>query len=250
MAMQRLGSETILHILESEKVSKGALLNTLAALEGTGENTEGYKDMFRADYTNVVNSIDKTITSQLQAQVGHMVETGETSAVWAKYAKYGYYYKPNQTKNLYTQLYAREIGAIGATCAPGELSEITQNQPVTWKLVFTENAIGRLLFSVTGLSLGSAITKQCENDLVFSAAKAKLGLRLYKIDHGSLPATLDKLVPAYMAQLPGDPFTRAPLHYDAKKKILYSFGQVGRDLGGSAGPDWSKMENPTFNLSF
>jgi hypothetical protein len=67
-------------------------------------------------------------------------------------------------------------------------------------------------------------------------AAISLALRLYALDHnGRLPATLDELVPRYMAPVPNDPFTQAsPFIYrpSGDNPILYSVGVNGADDGG------------------
>jgi hypothetical protein len=63
-----------------------------------------------------------------------------------------------------------------------------------------------------------------------------LALRLYEIDHGQRPTSLEQLVPDYLDAIPADPFgdgTR-PIGYlpDAAPPILYSIGDDGVDDGG------------------
>ena len=63
-----------------------------------------------------------------------------------------------------------------------------------------------------------------------------LAIRLYELDHGRRPATLDELVPDYLPAIPTDPFTadNQPLRYcpDADPPVLYSIDRDGRDDGG------------------
>ena len=250
VATQRLGSETILQILQMSNPGKGALLNTLKKVEESSNTKEGYKDAFRFEYTYTLNSIDESVNAKLQEEIDAMAREGAITHAVAKYAKHGYYYKPNQTKDLYTELYARQLSFIGEQCVVGPDPELEHRRAVGWKLVFTENAVGKLLFSATGLSLGSVIAKQCQNDLALNVAKAELGLYVYKIDHGVVPASLDKIVPDYMPALPIDPYNKQPLHYNVKEKLLYSVGEKKQDVGGSVGDAWSTMENPSFRFSF
>lgn len=62
-----------------------------------------------------------------------------------------------------------------------------------------------------------------------------LALRAYKVEHGGYPATLDALVPAYLAKVPNDPFALSgPLRYrqQGSRYVLYSVGPDGKDDGG------------------
>jgi len=65
-----------------------------------------------------------------------------------------------------------------------------------------------------------------------------IALRLYRIEHGEYPETLDSLVPGYLDALPLDPFTeRAFIYMKARDDFrLYSCGRDGDDDGGV--PHW------------
>jgi hypothetical protein len=62
-----------------------------------------------------------------------------------------------------------------------------------------------------------------------------LALRAYHVQHGAYPATLNALVPQYLAHVPDDPFALSgPLHYKITSNtyVLYSVGPDGKDDGG------------------
>lgn len=71
-------------------------------------------------------------------------------------------------------------------------------------------------------------------------AATALAIRLYEVDHGRRPATLDELVPAYLPAVPVDPFTEdaSPLRYlpDGAPARLYSIGENGVDDGSPVQP--------------
>ena len=68
-------------------------------------------------------------------------------------------------------------------------------------------------------------------------AATALAIRLYELDHGRRPGTLDELVPEYLTDVPRDPFDGGdgPLRYapDAAPARLYSIGPDGVDDGGA-----------------
>jgi hypothetical protein len=56
----------------------------------------------------------------------------------------------------------------------------------------------------------------------------------YRLDHGSLPARLDDLIPNYLDEIPLDSFDAHPLRLVVKNAqwIIYSVGPDGVDNGG------------------
>ncbi len=64
-----------------------------------------------------------------------------------------------------------------------------------------------------------------------------LALHAYKLERGRCPGKLSELVPAYLASIPSDPFSRnGPLLYklDGNNYVLYSIGPDAQDDGGKA----------------
>lgn len=90
-----------------------------------------------------------------------------------------------------------------------------------------------MLASIATLSVGFYLnegkTKAAEGDL----ATLKAAARLYLLDTGGPPATLNDLVPSYLPELPTDPFTAAATYYkmtvDADAIYIYSVGPNGSD---------------------
>jgi len=67
-------------------------------------------------------------------------------------------------------------------------------------------------------------------------AATAVAIRLYELDHGGRPISLEELVPDYLSSVPADPFAAdgRSLGYrpDAPKPVLYSVGVDGKDDGG------------------
>jgi hypothetical protein len=67
--------------------------------------------------------------------------------------------------------------------------------------------------------------------------QVNVALRRFRADAGKYPETLDELVPAYLNELPPDPFTGQPLHYRLEDGawLLYSVGSDRDDDNGVEG---------------
>ena len=69
-----------------------------------------------------------------------------------------------------------------------------------------------------------------------SLLQTHLALNLHKLDEGTYPQTLDKLVPDYLSEMPQDIFSGKPLIYRLQGEgyLLYSVGPDGKDDNGVA----------------
>jgi hypothetical protein len=77
-----------------------------------------------------------------------------------------------------------------------------------------------------------------------------LALRLYRLEHGTYPDTLEALVPDYLPSLPPDPFAQEPFRYrrEGKGFVVYSVGEnpgsqcgMAEGLAGSWCTVWEKI---------
>jgi hypothetical protein len=101
--------------------------------------------------------------------------------------------------------------------------------------------INRLRYGVSLMSLpnlGAADTVvrvETERHL----ALATIVLKRFELRHGEFPASLEALVPDFIASVPIDPMSGRPLKYRLLENhhfLLYSVGEDGRDNGGNATP--------------
>ncbi len=92
-------------------------------------------------------------------------------------------------------------------------------------------------------SFGRAIELHFRTLAMRRMAAVALAIRLYELDHGRRPASLEDLVPDYIEVLPVDPFAADERTFgylpDIASPILYSVNSNGIDEGGEyvAGPD-------------
>jgi hypothetical protein len=65
-------------------------------------------------------------------------------------------------------------------------------------------------------------------------ASAALAVERFRLAKGTLPESLDEIVPQYLASVPVDPFNEKPVKYKKLPKgfIIYSVGENGIDDGG------------------
>ncbi len=247
IAVKDQGSNTILKILSDGNYKNESLSDAGRDLSDISDNLEGYKNALRFEYM-VANSVIDKIKESLEESIK------EDYPKYYRYSKFGYYFKINQTKNLFTDFYSVPISTIGSKCNVDSkfLGQVKSDieKYNNWKVVFYENAIGRMISSILLRSVNTVVNKQCQTDLLSDVAIIEIALKAYQNDNKKLPQKLDELVPKYLESIPEDPFDHKPIRYSAEKKILYSVGLNQKDLGGSVGDDWRLMENPTFKIAF
>jgi hypothetical protein len=83
-------------------------------------------------------------------------------------------------------------------------------------------------------------------------AAVALASDLYRRDHGELPESTEELVPAYLPELPIDPFDpeERPIRLTRYDRFPYSIGGNGIDDDGKMKFDWNRKVNKPDDISF
>ena len=92
-----------------------------------------------------------------------------------------------------------------------------------------------IVTSLLAPALSGCIRSGVRSQAVHRAAAVAVAATRYLIEKGSLPKSLDDLVPAYLSLAPADPFVAgAPLRFKKTEEalIIYSVGPDGEDDGG------------------
>lgn len=99
----------------------------------------------------------------------------------------------------------------------------------------TPNALGAVMCQQMSPNLSSVGKRKCALNVAVGATKLFLALRAYQLEKGSLPQSLDALVPAYIDSVPLDDFDGQPMRYSPDQKFVYSVGSDLIDGGGEPG---------------
>jgi hypothetical protein len=94
----------------------------------------------------------------------------------------------------------------------------------------------RYFFSLMSIpNYSKAGARAVETEVERQMTLAVIALKRYQLRHGSLPASLEALVPEFLATVPYDYMAAKPLSYRLKADgsyVLYSVGADGKDDGG------------------
>ena len=104
--------------------------------------------------------------------------------------------------------------------------------------------MGRWLYYSYAAGDRTVLERKCRTDCHIRGLLLIIPLRLYRQDHGKLPAALSELVPDYLPAIPVDPFDGKPFRYLPDKGVVYSVGSDTRDSGGSTELEELYNESP------
>lgn len=249
--MKGAGLETIQKIIFSSKLTSAELKQYAQELNKFYKNEDGLIMAFKGEYHAQSWAIDSIVRGNIEALKSIVGEEESQNLEIAKKIKDNYYFQPNKTKLLFAEYARANIKSVNQSCGEIKVTEVKPLTPTNpAKLYIEENVIGKILHDVIAASLTDVSMKKCQEDLLVGATQAMIAIKAFKNDTNNYPASLNELIPNYLASIPQDPFDGKSLKYSATKKILYSVGEDLQDSGGSTGDDWRKMADPTFILNF
>ncbi|MEZ5302167.1 MAG: hypothetical protein R3F11_16230 [Verrucomicrobiales bacterium] len=127
-------------------------------------------------------------------------------------------------------------------------ADLLQKPPVH-QMVLSGNFVGETILAIGLPVYDKILVRVIDGETRTQLTILKLALRRHELDRGSLPDSLDALVPDYLEAVPVDPYDGKPLRYSKEGRFVYSVGIDLVDGGGSPedklGPD---VPDPTIKL--
>ncbi len=202
----------------------------ITELEQFKENEEGLARVMKMEYIALSNTkammLDSIFTDSSSEEVFISPEADAAliSLINLKPTpQFNHLYKPNQTQQIFAEYYRNNVSNANKDCYQVELIEIellASHHPV--KLVFMENVIGKILHDIVAVSFDGVFERKCLEDLLIAGSQTLMAIKAFQADTGSLPASLDELVPEYLSEIPKDPFSGEAISYSAEEKKIYS----------------------------
>lgn len=158
-----------------------------------------------------------------------------------------FYFRPNKTVSYFAEEARNNLAVASASCAQAVYKPLSIQAPKSaFVFFFTPNAVGKLLFNIQSNNFVSPLKGlACKTEVQAGATELLLALKAYELTHnGTLPATLNALVPTYLHTLPTDPFSGKSFEYNPHARTISS---VGRNVAG-LGPQWQGLAHPTFHI--
>ncbi|MCX7765739.1 MAG: hypothetical protein N2246_03420 [Candidatus Sumerlaeia bacterium] len=213
-------------------------------------NEEGLIKSAKWEYMTLCKMIDNLITED--SAFSHMnASAGKTSSKNKQKKIPGYFFKPNKTKRIIGERYRTFINSISYPFAKMKITEDPSfyGSSPNFLFMLRENSIGKYFYNISVPKFKRMLLSKCNEDFRVSATATLMALKAYKIKTGTLPVTLDQLVPEYLSAVPVDPFDGKPLRYSPDKRIIYA---VGADLVDSGGNITGKQDDaePTVIIEF
>lgn len=184
------------------------LMDSLKSLE---RNSFSIQESFRMEY-----QIGRNLLKNLDASL-----FGEISGENVNSLYFHFLFKPNETLGYFYDLNRSMVFMAEGECGDASIvvpkyswNKEDRNGLEKVSLVVTENAVGKVLYSVVAVSLGSVHEKRCEDSFLVFQTQLSLAVNAHKAEHGSYPKSLDELAPKYMKTVPTE-FAGRPLEYDA-----------------------------------
>jgi hypothetical protein len=158
--------------------------------------------------------------------LGSLADVDSSSLIFRLVPRIQILYKGNKTRRIYADSLREAISHINADATELILYREQINSRRKDNLSRNpDNAIGRIFLAIVTPTWPALVHSHVNDESRVSAYQALLAILAYQRDYGAPPRTLDQLVPAYLASIPQDHFTRAPIRYDPDLKVIWSAGE-------------------------
>jgi len=250
-SLKSSGLETLSKIISQSNLKTPELKQLILELNQFYSKRDDLITTIKMEYTQTNNELKTEFDKMLKDLAA------EKGIDYQKLKEKSYYFEPNKTQLLFAEYARQNIENARKDCSQirtiqskKHIVPDTKNWIKAIRFAFQENSVGKLIYDLTTLDLSQLFINRCLDDFQVPAIQTLIAIKAYKNDTGNYPASLNDLVPNYLASLPKDPFDGKPLKYSALKKIIYSVGPDGQDSGGSSGDNLREMPDPTLQIEF
>jgi hypothetical protein len=251
-ATKEIGLNNFRILIKNSHLSSPELLSYEKELDKYKESRIALQNTLKAEYIMTMNSKKETESAFSGEKTQNSDELSKAFGKPIAYAsRSNFYYKPNESQIYFLENFRKMVDNAGKNYYNQlDMSE-PKHFPNGWTIIFTENAVGKTIFNVAGVSLNSVSTKKFQETFSVKGIELLLAIKAYKNDNGSLPDALERLVPNYISGVLLDPFDGKPIRYSAEKKIIYSVGKNLTDDGGNSDDvNWQSGNDLVFKIDF
>lgn len=237
-------NDEIAYLLGHYPTSADALHRALADYLLRGAMQASADSVLKSEFQLTRNSMDDMIAEASEEIEGFSEETSKAIVE-------GAFFKRNRTTNEY---YTYILGMLEQQDRPLNQREyqayelLIEDKPEVLKAMVNGNMMGDVMLRLMLPSMSRVDNVIARTDFESDCVYLMLALRLYQLEHGALPPTLDALVPDIIPAVPTDPYDGQPIRYDAERALLYSVGEDFIDNGGSKYISRFDHEAPDFDI--
>ncbi|MCC5850771.1 MAG: hypothetical protein JJU29_22000 [Verrucomicrobia bacterium] len=227
-----IANQSVLHQARNPETPTEHLWHFLSMLTENPISKRTWKNAIRMEY----QALDYLLTNFRQEAENWLMED-----MGAWYKTISFSYQPNNTRRIALMSYRNAIQTLETGNLEFQINsdrfasdlwkEISSRQkwdPRRYHNITGKKTIMALLPGLDGF-VNQAFRQQAENRATILVTALQLHLR----EQGELPQSLQDLVPAYLAEIPEDPYDGQPFRYDRDKAIVYAIGENLVDNGGS-----------------
>jgi hypothetical protein len=242
--IKHMGMEVIRQALVDSTLPPARLRHCASELSKYPIDADGLGDAFRNEYVVQMEVIDGLTSHKYSpaflSQIGG--SPSWPSPGWALLweAIRVVSFKPQATRRTFA-----ENARFGIQNVPKPFKDMAPEDPNIRDFslargALSGNLLGRVCCRLLLSGAWGALELKCRGNVELAATRILLAMKAYKLDKGTLPRTLDELVPQYLDAVPIDDYDGKPMRYNAAKKVVYSVGRDLKDGGGMTMEDYLK----------
>lgn len=232
IAITRIGLNEADTLVRNPDLSLEDLRTLFDELGRLGPYTEGLKRGFRKEYQMSSKVVDDIASGNMSGAEAIGMNLSMVPRV--------YVFQPLETKKQMAEYFREIVKQVGKCQAdfktPPLVEELDRQADNMIAFFVRPNVVGRMLLGMLLPALDRAHSRLCQLETAQAGIRLMAAVLLYERETGSLPSSLEELVPGMIPEVPRDPFDGRPFRYMPEKRILYSVGDDLTDDGGNANP--------------
>ncbi len=208
LSIKSIGLANIQKMLPVSQLSAEESKNFQLKILAYGDTKKSFQEAIRLEYWMQNNLKEQVIDSAFRDSKGAEAAPPADGIM----ARFPYYYKPNQTQKLFVDHFGKLVKEGAKNC---DEIVVRKDLELSRNIIFTENALGKIMADTMLTSLAGMTDKRCQEDFDLYATRFMFATQAYKVANGSYPKTSADLFPQYFEEVPAQ-FNGKQLKYDSQ----------------------------------
>lgn len=224
-----MGLFHVRNLAASDSITSHQLSQLSNVLDSLISPQEAFSNALKGEFQYVSSTIDKSIDGTLWSQA---TPSFFSNSIPNAQRIPAYWLHPNTTKKWIAdecRIWLKN-SALSYAVLTNQLHHACDDELELSPL--RPNEYGYVVMRTYKLTVGKGVKSKCKLEAQLVATRLVVACHRYRIKNGVFPRTLQELVPAYIAEVPIDPYDGKPFRYKHERKIVYS---IGEDLVDSDG---------------
>lgn len=214
-----IGLSALEEIARQQPISPELSRRLTSEIEESLASREDWRRMWANEYRNTLEMLTEALSPD-SVEMSMEADSGWKARLYRAFPN-DYLVQRNRTYARFAQGYRARRETTGSDCLRVySQNEASKSPPSMFKILAQPNPVGELIFAISEPNFERFELKRCASEANAALVAVVIATKAFGAQEEGLPASLELLVPEYLAVMPVSPYDRRPIEYSLAERTV------------------------------